>query len=864
MALGTGVHNLSLVVRAHNRASRGLASVGRDLDLLHKTRHKVQQGFATMASVGLFALKALAVGAAVAIAGAIVAFSKFDAAMTESLAIVAEVSPEIRTQLENVARSVAKTTKFSATEAAVAYYELLSAGFDVAQAMKALPVVAEFAQAGLFDLKRATELLVTSQKALGLSFKDPNKNMKEQQRIADVLTEANNLAVGEIEDFAEALTNRAAAAMKIYGIEVEEGVAVLAAWAEQGLKGKTAGEAFAIVTRDLQKAALKEADAWRDVNAAVFDGQGNLRNIADIIGDLEAAFVGLSDAQKKQLLSDLGFQERSQARLLQLIGTSDAIRDFEKAFMSASGTTAEVAAKQLDTAIAQLGLLKSSIVDIFIGAGKEADAGFVDVIKRIRAFVDSHAPALIEGAGRFADGVAEFATNVARLRSHFLLLINTGKSQPLFIGFSDNAKKIVGWIDKIIEGWQKLSKPVQDSIGDWAKLIPWIFLGAGALKAVAVVLALIGGPATIVAGIIAGLIILFKHLWENNEEFREGIMNLVDEFKQNVVPVLQEGWQIIQTAVASVLEWFNSDALPFLIELWEQIKQTFAAAWQFIVDLFTVVSELVSIIWENWGETILGFISTIWEMIKGVILGAWQIIEGIFKVFSGILTMNWEKVWEGILDILRGAWEIIWNVIKGAWNLIWGFLKGAWEVVTEVWSGLWNGLKGIVSTAWNIFTGWIEGIWNTFTGWWSDSWESLKSAVGDIFSDLGSVLKAPFNAVISIVENLINTAIGGLNSLISVANKVPGVNISSVGNVSLPRLALGGEALRQGLALVGERGPEIIRLAKGAQVIPLNASNQAGVDVGPAMHVENVNFYGTPQQMLEDYRRETKLALRGL
>jgi phage-related protein len=574
-----------------------------------------------------------------------------------------------------------------------------------------------------------------------------------------------------------------------------------------------------------------------------------------------------------------------------LIGTSDAIREFEKTFEQAGGTVEKVAEKQLDTATQQLKLLKNSVVDIFIGSGKQFDEGFTDVIRKLREWVDSIGPNIIEAAGEFAKGVDDFVTNIQRIKSNLTIFAETGKDYPLFYDLSDSIKTIVGWIKKLIEWWQNLSEPVQDAIGQWAKLLPWITLAAGAIKLVGIVIGVFLGPAALVAGVIAGLIILFQHLWENNETFREGIKKTIEFFQQTVVPILTEAWdQIkaaiegflswfqseegagflqsvwarIQEAAAAVVTWFQTDLVPFLTEAWEQIKQVFQAAWDFIKALWDFILPFLKGAWEAWGESLVNIIGTIWEFIKEIFLGAWQIIEGIFKFFTGLLTLNWTKMWEGIKEILSGAWRIIRETVEGAWEIIWEFLTGAWRTLGEVWSALWKGIKNAAEEGWNIFLGWLNGIWTLFTAFWENSWETIKDAVGTVMGGIADVIRAPFNTVLGVIEALVNNAINGINGMINLINKIPGVNVGTVGNVSLPRLALGGEALRQGLALVGERGPEIIKLAKGAQVIPLNDSRPAGVDVGPAIRVDNVNFYGTPLTMLEDYKRQTKLALRGL
>nr|HPK72086.1 phage tail tape measure protein [Vicinamibacterales bacterium] len=244
---------------------------------------------------------------------------------------------------------VAMATKFSASEAAEAYYFLASAGFDAQQSMAALPQVARFAQAGMFDLSLATDLATDAQSALGLTVSDAQQNLENLTRVTDVLVKANTLANASVQQFSEALTNKAGAAMRAVGMDMEEGVAVLAAFADQGIKSAEAGTQFAIVMRDLQTKAIENAAAFAANGVAVFDSAGELRNMADIVSDLETRLSGMSDAARKATLMDLGFSDRSISALQALLGTSDKIRQYEEELRKAGGTTKEVADKQLPT-----------------------------------------------------------------------------------------------------------------------------------------------------------------------------------------------------------------------------------------------------------------------------------------------------------------------------------------------------------------------------------------------------------------------------------------------------------------------------------------------------------------------------------
>lgn len=701
MALGTGVHNLSLVVRAHNRASRGLNSVSRDLNSMDKARQAAQAGFMQMSSVGVLAIQALAVASGVLLAGSVMAYARFADAMAGSLAIVDDVSQFTRDKLEATARQISKTTIHSAKDAADAYFHLFSAGQTVEQSMESLPVVANFAQAGLFDLETATELLVTAQNALGLAFDDPIKNMEGMRRVADVLAAADENAVGTIENFADALTNRAAAAMATYNIEVEEGTAVLAAWATRGLKGATAGEAFAIVTRDLQKAAKDNAGAWRAVDAAVYDSSGNMLNLADIVGGLEQAMDGLSDKQKKTLLEDLGFQERSQQRLLQIIGTSDAIREFEATFRKAGGTVDKVAEKQLNSPIKQLVLLRNAVVDLFIGSGKEFNDGFVTVIKGVRNWVNDIGPPIFDFAAKLNRTFTKFGEDF-RLFFGFMDRLQDAKHIKIgealgtdLIKLSKKFRPLVFWVDRFNEGMKQVPVWVKEAVTEWGKLIPKIILASGLIRILATVLGLALSPAVLLAGAIAGLVIGFQTAYENSELFRESIDKAADwlaEFWE----VVKDAWPDIKEKLAvafgqaaeaigraqqklddirgAIVAFWEEDLGPFVERVrddltpvwdklgekwpavWETIKESFETTWNAIFPLLEQAYTEVKKFWDNAGGPTV-------QLVINRINGFSTAFEGILKTVSGVI--------QALSGLFRGDWKAVWD---GAWLAVQGVL----------------------------------------------------------------------------------------------------------------------------------------------------------------------------------------------
>jgi TP901 family phage tail tape measure protein len=287
---------------------------------------------------------------------------QFNQKMNRSLAIMAGVSESVRKTMKRTALEVARTTTHSAEQAAESYFFLASAGLNVKQSIAALPTVAKFAQAGMFDMARATDLLTDAQSALGLTVEDTQQNMRNMRHVGDVLVKANTLANASVEQFSESLTQKAGAALKVLNKDIKEGVAVLAAFADQGVKGSDAGTALNIILRDLSTKAIKNAKAFAAYNIEVFDSSGKMRNLALVISDVEQALKGMSDKAKKATLLQLGFSDKSVIFLQTLLGLSSRINEYESALSLAGGTMKRVADKQLTPMEKALAKLKASWV----------------------------------------------------------------------------------------------------------------------------------------------------------------------------------------------------------------------------------------------------------------------------------------------------------------------------------------------------------------------------------------------------------------------------------------------------------------------------------------------------------------------
>lgn len=395
--IGDGTKYQKMLQEAEMATKKTEQTVTRSITKLERVQQKLNAIGAGFINVGrrmssMGRSMALRVTAPLTLIGGLAAreFGKFDKAMVESTSIMRGATDEQKKSMRSVALEMVKSGNYlqGPDELAKSYFYLASAGKDAAQSMALLPTVSKFATAGAFDMALATDLLTDAQSALGMTSKDTVKDMEKMTRLGDVLVKANTLANASVEQFSIALTTKAGAALKVYNKDVEEGVAVLLAMADQGMKAELAGNALDRITRLLSKSALDNAKAHEKYGFTVFDNTGKMRNFADIVGNLETSLAGMSDETRAAALDAMGFDARVQGVILPLLGSSEAIRRYEKELRSASGITKEVADDQMTAFSNQMKVMWNQIKVVAISIGETLAPMLLKLNEVIRGGID--------------------------------------------------------------------------------------------------------------------------------------------------------------------------------------------------------------------------------------------------------------------------------------------------------------------------------------------------------------------------------------------------------------------------------------------------------------------------------------------
>lgn len=392
------------------------------------------------------------------------------------------------------------------------------------------------------------------------------------------------------------------------------------------------------------------------------------------------------------------------------------------------------------------------------------------------------------------------------------------------------------------------------------QLAPLVVGLASGLEALVGVIAAIGAPVILVVALIAGLAYVIYHLWQTNEDFRDGILDTWDKIQKTIAPIVEDVTRAIEDNWGPISAWAQ--------RIWEDVQATVEDAFTSIEQIISGVLIAIDYIWENWGDTFIALAEDWFGALGGIVEGAFQVVAGLFGVLSSVLTGDWSGMLDGMQKVWSGWWDIVQNIFKAGWAPV----KAAWTIATDLIGKAWSTTMGFLKTKWNDFRTWIGQKWQNFKQWadkWTLSpgeiwtaiktkWNDMRTWVGAKWTDLKAWVRGWAPSFPSIWEGIqtkwtdmrawigtkwsdfktwvsgfatnpvgvfdgfkdqfrsvINTIIGWWNNLsfsLDIPNKVPGLPDSvHISTPNVPMLARGAYVTDPMVAVIGEGSePEIV------------------------------------------------------
>lgn len=312
-----------------------------------------------------------------------------------------------------------------------------------------------------------------------------------------------------------------------------------------------------------------------------------------------------------------------------------------------------------------------------------------------------------------------------------------------------------------------------------------------------------------------------------------------------------------------------------IVQNWDAIAAWFGAVFGPIIQWF---GDLFTWLWVSVIEPIVNFIGAIftwlWESIFQPVINAigalftwlWEnILQPIWLGFTlaigivaAIFTWLWQSVFEPLVNAMAAIFKWLYeNVVKPVFDAIGAVFKWIYDsIIKPVFANIELAFKALgIIFEW-LYKNIVKPVFDSVAAAFKWVWESIIKPIIDFITSavetVGDVIRTVFGAikgffedafkgVVGVIRGPVNAVIGFINTLITGLNKiqikipdwVPEWGGKTIGfNIGkIPMLADGGTLDYSGSVMVGENGPEILNLPRGARVTPLDKAGSGNTIV---------------------------------
>lgn len=724
--------------------------------------------------------------------------------------------------LTDKAKEMGSTTAFTATQAADALNYLALAGYNANKAAEVLPSVLNLAAAGGMDLAYASDLVTDAMASLNLE-----ANKQNVDEFGNKLAKAASRANANVSQLGEAILTVGGTAANLKGGTTELTTA-LGLLANVGIKGAEGGTHLRNIILSLQSPTDDATKLMEQLGLQVYDAQGNMRGLDDILTDLSGSLAGLTQGQKDSVINAL-FNKTDLAAVNGLLAAQgeqweSLAQQIDAAGEAAgdSGAMAQMAETQLDNLQGSVTIMQSALEGLQLGIYDYLEPSLNEAAKWGSECFSTLTEALSEGG---PEAMLQAAGQI----------------------ISDLAASVTAQLPGLATSGTEIIVQLAEDI-------------------VAATPAMLDAAAGVMAALVQGIVDNLPSLIDSATKV---IVQFTHYLSDHAGDLMDAGIQLLEQLIIGI-----TDNLPQLITAAAELIAKFSAA---------LISHLPDLL--NCGAALLTtLVDGIIRSIENLGEAAIVCIAKLTGVWDGSMD-EWghigENIVTGLLNGITGIWDTLVSTVKGKVN---GMVSTVKNVL-----GIHSPSKVFTEIGENVTQGLVNGI-NTGAPAAEQAIQSIAQTLNDYgpdFATVGATITEQFRTKLTegwaqIQSDIQTDALGAIETL---ATALKNGDLESLGlwaasyfwqactkeqQTQIQAVAMG--ALNQlGGALGGVFG-NLANLAMGlvAQFVPAAASATAGqtalnvaMDANPILFVISligmlagalINFSGTNKNVANGFQ----------
>lgn len=614
--------------------------------------------------------------------------------------------------LSKLAKKMGAETAFSASECAEALNYLALAGYDTEQMCNTLPTVLNLAAAGDIALADASDMVTDAMSALGMG-------VDEAETMVDQMAKTASTTNTSVAQLGEGILTIGATAKSIKGGTAELNTA-LGILANNGIKGAEGGTHLRNIILSLQNPTDKAAAQMEALGVSVYDSEGNMRSMNDILGDLNKSMDGMTSAEKSNIIGTIFNKTDLSSVNALLANTGSTWDDLQQKITASGGAAQQMADTQLDNLQGQITILKSALEGLAISFGELLMPAIKQIVGWVQKFVD-----WLNG---LSEGTKKTVVTIA------LLAAALG---PVLIVIG----KVISAVGTIMTVVPKIARVINTVKGAFAALNT----------------TMLANPIVLIIAAIAALVAAFIYLWNNCDGFRQFWIDLWENVKQVAITV----WNAIK---------------EFFSQVWEAIKTIFSTVFEVIKTLVTTYFNLYKTIIQTVFNVIKTVITTLWEAIKGVFTTVFNVIKTLVTTYFNIYKTIIQTVLTIIQTVITTVWNTIKTVITTVLNAIKTIFSTVWNAIKTIISAVVSGIKGLITGDFTAVKNSITTIMNTIKSTITTIWNTIRSTVSTVLGAIKGAVTSVFNGIVNAVKGAMGNVLNAVKTGFSnVKNHITGL-----------------------------------------------------------------------------------------
>ena len=261
-------------------------------------------------------------------------------------------------------------------------FELVSNGYNVKQAMGMMPELLKTMTANSDNTGISIKLTSSMLEQFGLNLGSNNQVVKNGNDIMNQMTEATHKSAMSLDDL-QVISSNAGAAMHGMHVSTADFLAIAGRLKSAGIEASSVGTGLSSMMTRLATGTGAAADDLKKYNIAVYDSHHKMRNIMDIMGDMQGAYKGMNDEEKQKFLYDVMGQENMKVGATLMSAELDRYRDLSKEISNSTGTVDKYNGTMRNTNEFTQKQFKASLEALSITFGQKLLPQLTPVIKEL-------------------------------------------------------------------------------------------------------------------------------------------------------------------------------------------------------------------------------------------------------------------------------------------------------------------------------------------------------------------------------------------------------------------------------------------------------------------------------------------------